>query len=65
MSVNDASRIVIDNSRVMLQILASLTDNSRGIIYNRNLFIVQAGNSKGGSITVLLTSCLTGLESAV
>jgi hypothetical protein len=25
----------------------------------------QAGNTKGGSITVLLTSCLTGLESAV
>jgi hypothetical protein len=23
-----------------------------------------AGNSKGGSITVLLTSCMTGLESA-
>ncbi len=23
------------------------------------------GNTKGGSITVLLTSCLTGLESAV
>jgi hypothetical protein len=65
MSVNDASRIVIDNSRVTLQIVASLTDNSRGIIYDRNLFIVQAGNSKGVSITVLLTSCLTGLESAV
>jgi hypothetical protein len=26
---------------------------------------VGAGNSKGGSITVLLTSCLTDLESAV
>jgi len=25
----------------------------------------NAGNTKGGSITVLLTSCLTGLESAV
>jgi hypothetical protein len=25
----------------------------------------QTGNTKGGSITVLLTSCLTGLESAV
>ncbi len=29
------------------------------------LFIAQAGNTKGGSITVLLTSCLTELESAV
>jgi len=26
---------------------------------------VEAGNTKGGSITVLLTSCLTGLKSAV
>jgi hypothetical protein len=26
---------------------------------------VQAGNTKEGSITVLLTSCLTGLELAV
>jgi hypothetical protein len=25
----------------------------------------KTGNTKGGSITVLLTSCLTGLESAV
>ncbi len=41
MSVNDTSRIVIDDSRVMLQIVASLTDNSRGIIYDCNMFIVQ------------------------
>jgi hypothetical protein len=27
--------------------------------------LVTAGNTKGGSITVPLTSCLTGLESAV
>jgi len=27
--------------------------------------IALAGNTKGGSITVPLTSCLTGLESAV
>ncbi len=26
---------------------------------------MEPGNTKGGSITVLLTSCLTGLESAV
>ncbi len=30
-----------------------------------NFLIVKAGNTKGGSITVPLTSCLTGLESAV
>jgi hypothetical protein len=34
MSANDASRITIGASRVMLQIVASLTDNSTGIIYN-------------------------------
>jgi hypothetical protein len=42
MSVNDAFRIVIDDSRVMLQIVASLSDDSRGIIYDCNMFIVQA-----------------------
>ena len=42
MSGNDISRIVIDDSRVLLQIVASLTDDSRGVIYNRNMFIVQA-----------------------
>ncbi len=35
MSVNDVPRIVIDNSRVMLQIVESITDESRGVIYNR------------------------------
>ncbi len=42
MSVNDTSRIIIDNSIVMLKIVASLTDNSRGVIYDCNMFIVQA-----------------------
>ncbi len=42
MSENDASGIVIDDSRVMLQIVVSLTDDSRGIIYNKNMVIVQA-----------------------
>ncbi len=42
MSENDASRILMDNSRVMFQIVASLTDDSRGVIYNVNMFIVQA-----------------------
>jgi hypothetical protein len=42
MSINNASRIAIDYSRVMLQIVVSLTDNSRGVIYDSNMFIVQA-----------------------
>jgi hypothetical protein len=41
MSVNYASWVVIDNSRVMLQNVASLTDDPRGIIYNCNVFIAQ------------------------
>ena len=42
MSVNDAPRIVIDDSWVKLQIMVPLTDNSRAIIYDHNMFIVQA-----------------------
>ncbi len=42
MSVNDASRIITDDSRVMLQIVASLTDDSRGIIYDHSMFMAQA-----------------------
>ncbi len=42
MSVNNGSWIVIDASRVMLQMVASLNGNSRGIIYIHNMFIVQA-----------------------
>ncbi len=30
----------------MLQIVASLTDDSRGIIYNQNIFIIQATEHK-------------------
>ncbi len=47
---------------VVNKLEASLTDDARVVIYNRHMFIVQAENTKGGSITVLLTSCLTGLD---
>ena len=56
MSVNNASRIVIDESRVTLQIVASLTDNSRGIIYKSNMFLVQATGWKGSSLIGLFIS---------
>ncbi len=42
MIVNDVYRIVIEDSGVTLQIVASLTDNSRGVIDNCNMFIVQS-----------------------
>ena len=41
MSVNDASRIVIDNYRVTLQIVPSLTGDFKGIIYNDNMSTVH------------------------
>jgi len=42
MSENDASSIIIDNCRLTLQIVEPHTDDSRGIIYDHNMFIVQA-----------------------
>ncbi len=42
MRVNDASRLVIDDSRAMLHIVVTPIDNSWGVIYNRNMFIEQA-----------------------
>ncbi len=42
MSVKDASKIVIDDFRVMLQIVMSLTDDSIGVIYDCNIFTVYA-----------------------
>ncbi len=48
MTLNDASGRVTNNSRVMLQIKASLTDNSRGAIYDRNMFIAPATSLKIG-----------------
>ncbi len=42
MSINGSSRIIIYNSGVTLQIVASLTDDARGVIYDRSMFIAQA-----------------------
>ncbi len=63
MSINDNSRIKIDNSRVTLQIVASLTDNSRGVIHNCNMFIVQATEWKRLTITNALAYISTELKS--
>ena len=41
MTLNDTSMILNNNSRMMLKIVESLYDNSRGVIYNSNMFIVQ------------------------
>jgi hypothetical protein len=43
MSKYDATRIIIVEFRVTFQIVASLlTDDFRGIVYYRNMFVVQA-----------------------
>ncbi len=39
MSVNDTFRIINDDSRVTLQKVTSFTDDSRGVIYDCNMFI--------------------------
>jgi hypothetical protein len=38
MSVNDSSRIIIGDSRVTIRVVASLSDDSRGVIYDRNVY---------------------------
>jgi hypothetical protein len=58
---------------------ASLNEDTRVVVYDHRMFIVQAtgvrkdrgvhldivaSGTKGGKVTVPLTSCLTGLESA-
>jgi hypothetical protein len=45
MSEKDTSRIIIDNPRVRLLIVASLTVDSRGIIHYRNMLMVLATDS--------------------
>jgi hypothetical protein len=56
MSVNDTPRIVIYDYIVMMQIVASLTVDSRGVIYNHNMPIVQATDStlSVGFINIIL-----------
>ncbi len=47
MSVNDTSRIVVDDSRVTLKIVALLSDSCRSVIYD-HMFMVQATEHKIG-----------------
>ena len=45
-------------------VMSFCSNSLSGLCYKR-ITITNAGNTKGGSIPVLLTSCSTGLESAV
>ncbi len=68
--VNYDSRVITLttlDSRMTLQIVSSitiviLTTVEVSVVLQENMYIVQAGNIKRGSITVPLTSCLTGLD---
>jgi hypothetical protein len=65
MSENDVARITIEDTRVMLQIVESDTDDSKGIIYNHNMFIIQATgryldqvfNSRSDRVYSMQTCC--------
>ncbi len=61
MSVKDTSGIVFDDSRVMLQIVVSLSDDSRGIIYDCNMFILQATGR--GKYDINMSFCLKNIAS--
>jgi hypothetical protein len=62
MSVNDISRIVIDDLTVILQFVTSIIDDSKGIIHNRNMFIEQATSVKVVKQLLLWTLLLKKLE---
>jgi hypothetical protein len=71
MKVNDASRIVFGDTRVTLQIVVPLTGDSRGVIYDHNMFILQATSlifaGKALSLPMLRASerCSTQLASGL
>jgi hypothetical protein len=52
MSAIDASRIVIDDSRVTVQNVASLIGDSIGVLYNHNVLIIQATNHQIASTNI-------------
>jgi hypothetical protein len=46
------ARVINYAPRVMLQIVASLTDNPRDVIYNQKMFIVESKVMKIGLMTL-------------
>ena len=52
MSINDVSRIIIDDFTGTLLIVAPLTDDFIGVIYARNMFIVQTSGVQSYTIFV-------------
>jgi hypothetical protein len=59
--------LVLQLIHLALQVvpLAAVFENLFFSVIGKQVKYARAGNTKGGSITVPLTSCLTGLESAV
>jgi hypothetical protein len=54
MSKNDESWMVSDDSRVTLLIVASLTDDYRGAIYDQNKFIVQVTDVAEATVAIVM-----------
>jgi hypothetical protein len=58
-------KVARDKQYSLLQKLIDYEQKSFIILGQYCLSMAYTGNTKGGSITVLLTSCLTGLESSI
>ncbi len=58
-------KVARDKQYSLLQKLIDYEQKSFIILGQDCLSMAYTGNTKGGSITVLLTSCLTGLESSI
>jgi hypothetical protein len=57
--------VILLNDIVLNVIMLSVMGRTQASTLTSTLVIDIAGNTKGGSITLPVTSCLTGLESAV
>ncbi len=64
MIVNEAFRFIIYDSRAMHKIVASLTNDSRGIIDDCNMFIVQTTDHLSVSVTSTLPYYLQARQGA-
>ncbi len=56
-AINYAPRLVNYYPRVMLQIVLSLIDASRGVIYNRNMFIVVGHMKREVCFNSVVSNC--------
>jgi hypothetical protein len=60
--MNYAPRVTNYTPRVMFQLVASLNDDSKGIIYNYNMFIVQATDAESVEVLMYTYTCVLPLQ---